>query len=227
MVLGLVERGKVPPHVQPGRPSQVTEEKVAAIIDGVRRGMRPFSAAGLAGVYKQTFHYWLRRGEQLDLDEVDWDRLADSERLYVVLARGVLIAQGEFEARQVARINEAAEEDWHAAKFLVERRLEEWRPAHRSYVEVSVRQAVEAPEPTEERYTTQDRLNALAQMARELPPALPAPPRCAHGISGGVCPTCEPQPPVPRDRGCDAGDHQLNHNRTLCLRCGTGWSRPR
>jgi hypothetical protein len=220
----------LPYLIQPGRPSAITAEKVATIVDGVRRGMSFAGAGKLAGVYQQTSHYWLRTGIKLDLDDsLDESRLTRTDRLYILLARGVTVAQGQLERDMVDRLNEASRDDWHAAKFLLERRFEEWRSVRQGRIEISYSAVVVEP-PEADAINEQDRFNALVRAARQYTPKreLPAPPTCAHGLR--ECPTCEPKTPerTPTVRsGCEAGDHKLNHNRTLCLRCGTGWSRPR
>lgn len=86
-----------------GRPTKKTPERVARILDEVRKGMPQKTAATLAGISEDSLLNWKR-------DDPQFAALLES-------------ALADSEAALVARVQEAAAKDWRAAAFLLERRF--------------------------------------------------------------------------------------------------------
>jgi hypothetical protein len=91
---------------------KLTPDRQTGICAAIRAGVRPEIAAVCSGVGARTYYRWMQRG-----------RAADAEPLYVAFAEAVEISLAEWEAREVMLIGEAAERDWHAAAWRLERRL--------------------------------------------------------------------------------------------------------
>jgi hypothetical protein len=153
-----------------GRPSQITPEKVAAIIQGVRAGMSYTGAAKRVGVYQQLSWWWKATGIKLDLqDDLDHSKLTEAEKLYILLARAVTVAQGEFEAEQTQKLLEEIEGDWRARGWLLERRFPEsysLKQHLRVDMQVSVPAAPVEP-PVVRVVPFEERIRNLAELARE------------------------------------------------------------
>jgi hypothetical protein len=185
-----------------GRPSQITAEKVAAIIQGVRAGMSYHGAAKRIGVYHQVAYYWKSKGIALDLDDdLDFDRLTDAERLYILLARGVTRAEGEFEAEQIQLFLEEAEGDWRARGWLLERTFPEsysLKQHLRVDMQVSVPAAPIDP-PVINVIPIEERLRSWFELARE------------EGIDPEEQPSNQPD--------CAKVDHRLGA-AMHCIDCG-------
>jgi hypothetical protein len=95
-----------------GRPTKLTPERQTMIVDAIRGGVPPETAAAYAGIDESTFYRWLRRG-----------RGEDPEPLYATFAAEVQTALAEWEIRDVLLIGDAARGDWRAAAWRLERRL--------------------------------------------------------------------------------------------------------
>ena len=95
-----------------GRPTKLTPERQAKIVDAIRAGVPPETAAAFAGIDESTFYRWLARG-----------RGPEAESLYAEFAAQVREAMAEWETRDILLIGEAARTDWRAAAWRLERRL--------------------------------------------------------------------------------------------------------
>ena len=82
---------------------------VSRIVTYIKAGAYLETAAAAAGVVKSTLHRWLRRG-------------AEGEEPFASFADAVHAALAEAEIRDLARIDRAAETQWQAAAWKLERR---------------------------------------------------------------------------------------------------------
>lgn len=106
--------------VRVGRPTKLTQQTADRILTILRAGGYDETACAAAGVSRQQFYAWLRRGR-------------DDEPLYDAFLADVERARAEGESRNVMLIAQAAQANWQAAAWLLERRHpERWaRPSQR------------------------------------------------------------------------------------------------
>jgi hypothetical protein len=139
-----------PPRTKPGRKPKLTPEVHKGICDMVRLGVPPRLAAVKVNVSPKTLDEWIARGEKRHCSRAsDWP--------YAAFAADLERAKGEFIARKVGQIEQAArggqvlaertvtrtrkdgttettrevrytEADWRAAAWQAERAAEEFRP---------------------------------------------------------------------------------------------------
>jgi len=95
-----------------GAPLKLTPGRQTGICDAIRSGVRPEVAAVCNGVGARTYYRWMQLG-----------RAADADAVYAVFVAAVEVALAEWEARDVLLIGEAAQNDWRAAAWRLERRL--------------------------------------------------------------------------------------------------------
>lgn len=99
-----------------GRPTKLTDEVQRAICRGIRMGNYIETAALLAGVSKQTFYTWVKKGHA--------EREAGRNGKYARFLDAVEKAQAEAEALDLAIITKAAREgQWQAAAWRLERKF--------------------------------------------------------------------------------------------------------
>ena len=118
----------------PGRPTLLTPEVHKKIVDLVRGGNFPETAASAAGVSRPTLRSWMREGAELVRNHVGTGTRALSKRQRLLLSflTDLDRAFGEAEARDVLLIGKHAEEDWRAAAWRLERRnRQQWAPLQR------------------------------------------------------------------------------------------------
>lgn len=108
-----------------GRPTKLNEQVVQHVETVLRAGGYMETAAAVAGVSKQQFYEWLRRGDPDAEDAADEPYRRFRERVEQARADG--------EARNVTVIARAAVTNWQAAAWLLERQYpERWgRPSQR------------------------------------------------------------------------------------------------
>jgi transposase len=94
-----------------GRPSKLTAAVQAAIVKALRQGNYIEAAAGIAGVTKQVVYDWMRAGAQGKAPK------------YVKFLDAVKKAQADAETRHVGRITKAAEKQWQASAWMLERKF--------------------------------------------------------------------------------------------------------
>ena len=96
-----------------GRPSKLDRGIADRAVLAIRLGA-PFELAGLyAGIRRETITKWVRRGDENPKGE------------YGEFARRVKEAEGKAVVGCLARIRDAAEREWQAAAWLLERRYPE------------------------------------------------------------------------------------------------------
>lgn len=120
-----------------GRPTSLTPERHAAIVDAVRHGMYAKAAVEGAGITEATYYRWLERGRQGE--EPFESFLADVEQASAAATLNMLDT-----------IRKAAETDWRAAAWFLERRFpDQWGRHSRSSREDEVA-VTESPEAVRE-----------------------------------------------------------------------------
>ncbi|MBW2636985.1 MAG: hypothetical protein JRC86_05605 [Deltaproteobacteria bacterium] len=108
-----------------GRPTKLTQAVQKKIVDAIRMGNYIETAAAYAGVNKVTLYDWLRRGQR-EKDRVAKNpraKIRVKERPFVEFSNAVEKALAEAEMRDVAIIGEAAEKQWQAAAWRLERKF--------------------------------------------------------------------------------------------------------
>lgn len=90
-----------PPKRKPGRPSKMTDEVVAKIIEALRAGNYLETAARVAGITYETLNEWRKQ--------------------FPEFSEAVEKARAEAEARNVAVVQLAGRSQWQAAAWWLER----------------------------------------------------------------------------------------------------------
>jgi hypothetical protein len=97
------------PRAPRRRATKLTPEIQAEICRYLRAGNYVETAAVLAGIHKDTFYDWVKRGRR-------------GQEPHAAFVLEVDRAMAHAEAREVARIVKAAEREWQAAAWRLERR---------------------------------------------------------------------------------------------------------
>ncbi len=92
--------------------SKLTPELQEKILLHLRVGAYVETAAACAGIHKDTFYEWMKKG-------------ARGQQPYVAFAQAVNKAVAESESRDLATILKAAQSQWQAAAWRLERRFPE------------------------------------------------------------------------------------------------------
>jgi hypothetical protein len=148
-----------------GRKPKLTPEVSQRIIELVRIGNYLDAAAASCGIHRSTLHRWLVKGEE------------QSHGMYREFFLAIDRAQGEGELRDCVLIAKAAQTDWRAAAWRLERR------APRKYgarIQATLREEVESMlahlETVLDRATFEKVIAALEQARTPGAPSLPANP---------------------------------------------------
>lgn len=100
------------------RPPKLTPELQQKIVKAIQAGAYVETAAAFAGIHKDTFYDWMRRGA----------RNAGRDKPYREFSDAVQKAMAEAEVKDIHTIDVAAKKDWKAAAWKLERRHpERWR----------------------------------------------------------------------------------------------------
>lgn len=108
-----------------GRPTKLNYKVQEKIVQAIKAGNYIETAAAYAGINKSTLYDWLRRGER-EKQRVEKNpryRIRKSEKPYVEFSDAVEKALAEAEVRDVLLISKAAEEQWQAAAWRLERKF--------------------------------------------------------------------------------------------------------
>ena len=108
-----------------GRPTKLTPQVQARIVQAIVGGNDITVAAAYAGIGKTTFYEWLERGrkEAARLAASSRAKPKDSETPFAEFADAIQKAQADAETRNVALIAKAAQEGtWTAAAWWLERK---------------------------------------------------------------------------------------------------------
>lgn len=108
-----------------GRPTKLNIDTHNKIISVIRAGNYIETAAAYAGIDKSTLYDWLKRGEREKQRVAQNPRcnIRKSEKPYVEFSNAVEKALAEAEVRDVAIIDKAAEDQWQAAAWRLERKF--------------------------------------------------------------------------------------------------------
>jgi hypothetical protein len=125
------------------RPSKLTPQVEAVILDALRRGNTRTAAAEAAGLPRETLSRWIAR--------------------FVTFRHAVTRAEAEAEVAHVANVKKAADEGtWQASVWWLERRRsEDWGRRDRLEVIATVRQLAR-----EHNLTAQEEAEAVAEAVR-------------------------------------------------------------
>ena len=107
---------------RPTKLNSITHDK---IVKAIQAGNYIETAAAYAGISKNTLYEWLRRGQR-EKDRVAKNprfKIKKAEELFVKFADAVEKALAEAEMRDVVIIGKAAEEQWQAAAWRLERKF--------------------------------------------------------------------------------------------------------
>lgn len=113
-----------------GRPSKLTPETQARIVQAIEVGATYELAAQFGGVCYDTFNNWMRRGEaeqaRRDNPRVqEGTKVWDDEQPYLQFFEAVKSAEGKAAIKWLALIDKAASDSWQAAAWKLERRYPE------------------------------------------------------------------------------------------------------
>jgi transposase len=111
-----------------GRPTKLTPQVQARIVQAIVGGNDITVAAAYAGIGKTTFYEWLERGrkEAARLAASSRAKPKDSETPFAEFADAIQKAQADAETRNVALIAKAAQDGtWTAAAWWLERKYPE------------------------------------------------------------------------------------------------------
>lgn len=98
----------------PGRPTKLTPQVQARIVQAIVGGNDITVAAAYAGIHKAQFYRWLEKGEQ------------QQQGIYRAFRDAIEKAQADAETRNVALIAKAAQDGtWTAAAWWLERKYPE------------------------------------------------------------------------------------------------------
>jgi transposase len=109
---GLLVDGEKEEPVMPGPATTCTAEVRDLIVHAVQKGALFETAAAYAGIEKETFRAWLKKGRA-------------GKSPYDELVAGLDMAVCSFEVNALRLINAHACGDWHAAAWLLERKFPE------------------------------------------------------------------------------------------------------
>lgn len=107
------------------RPTKFTPEIQEEIIKVIRAGNYIETASAYVGLDKSTLYDWLKRGrrERERVSKNPKARIKKSEKNFVEFSNAVEKALAYAEIRDVAIIGKAAEENWQAAAWRLERKF--------------------------------------------------------------------------------------------------------
>jgi transposase-like protein len=107
-----------------GRPDKLTPKMKEDLLKMIVTGNYIETAAAFVGIAQQTLREWIRRGEREAHRLIsDPDAMPiKSEEKYLDITQAIKQAQAESEVRDVVLIGRAAQDQWQAAAWRLERR---------------------------------------------------------------------------------------------------------
>lgn len=107
------------------RPTKLNDTVQAKVVNAIKAGNYIETAAAYAGINKSTLYDWLKRGEREKqrLEKNPRYRTLKSEEKFVKFSNAVEKALAESEMRDVLTIGKAAESQWQAAAWRLERKF--------------------------------------------------------------------------------------------------------
>jgi hypothetical protein len=124
-----------------GRPTKLTPQLKDQIVESLKKGLYPETAASLAGVTRETIRLWIRQGAAEMARRNKGDKPDRSNDIHAELAVEAARAVGHIESELIELVAYAAPTQWKAGAWLLERRF----PARWSEkTRISEEQAVDA-----------------------------------------------------------------------------------
>ena len=102
---------------------KISEEKIKQIVEAVRAGNFIETAAAFAGLSKQTLYNWLKEGMRERDRRENGEKPDRTKDMYVKFSIDIEQAMAEAEMRDVEIITKAAEQQWQAAAWRLERKF--------------------------------------------------------------------------------------------------------
>ena len=118
-----------------GRPTKLTKELTEEVAKYLRAGNYIETTAALVGINRDSIYEWLKRGaaEQERLMKNPRARLRKREEIFVEFSDTVKKAQAQSEAMLVGLVGKAAEKNWTAAAWRLERKFpDKWGRTERN-----------------------------------------------------------------------------------------------
>ena len=118
-----------------GRPTKLTTELTEEIAKYLRAGNYIETTAALVGINRDSIYEWLKRGaaEQERLMKNPRARIRKREQIFVEFSDTVKKAQAQSEAMLVGLVGKAAEKNWTAAAWRLERKFpDKWGRTERN-----------------------------------------------------------------------------------------------
>ncbi len=134
------------------RPTKLTDRVKKNIISAIRAGLSYERAALFAGISESTFYNWKERGER------------EGEGIYFEFLEDLKKAEIEGEVRNLAIISKAAEKQWQAAAWLLERRY----PDLWGRVDVKHTGKIELEHTNEYKYVLETNRDIRPEVRREI-----------------------------------------------------------
>jgi len=118
-----------------GRPTKLTKELIEEIAQYLRAGNYIETTAALVGIHRDSIYEWLKRGNA-EIDRVsksNRSRIRKREEIFVEFTDTVKKAQAQSEAMLVGLIGQAAQKNWTAAAWRLERKYpDKWGRTERN-----------------------------------------------------------------------------------------------
>jgi len=118
-----------------GRPTKLTKELIDEIAQYLRAGNYIETTAALVGIHRDSIYEWLKRGNA-EIDRVsksNRSRIRKKEEIFVEFTDTVKKAQAQSEAMLVGLIGQAAQKNWTAAAWRLERKYpDKWGRTERN-----------------------------------------------------------------------------------------------
>lgn len=110
-----------------GRPTKLTKETQAKIVEAVRAGAYIETASVFAGIDKASLYAWMKRGN------------AQSKGIYREFLNAIEKAFAESELRDIMNIGNAAKDNWQASAWRLERKFpDRWGRKERISLDANV-----------------------------------------------------------------------------------------
>lgn len=118
-----------------GRPTKLTKELIEEIAQYLRAGNYIETTAALVGIHRDSIYEWLKRGNA-EIERVSKSnraRIRKREEIFVEFTDTVKKAQAQAEAMLVSLIGQAAQKNWTAAAWRLERKYpDKWGRTERN-----------------------------------------------------------------------------------------------
>lgn len=110
--------------VKRGRPSIISQDKIELIVSALHAGAFVETAVQYAGIHKDTYYEWKKKGEREAYNAYTEDRKVVTElQVYVDFADAINKAEAEAEMSLLGIVRKAAKDDPHYAQWLLDRRF--------------------------------------------------------------------------------------------------------